>query len=99
MKKCNCYEVLYKYCYDGTKLEPYGICNGTKDRERCSCCGDELKCDFYQHVRERAQQKLAAYTLNQETLMRRLLTRSIKEKQELPWWAYQEICNYYKKDE
>ena len=30
-------------------------CWGTRERDACSCGGDQMKCDFYPEVRERAQ--------------------------------------------
>lgn len=30
-------------CYDSN----YEVCNGTKERERCTCGGNPAKCDFY----------------------------------------------------
>lgn len=43
--KCNCYH------------EEYGTaeCWGTKERELCSCNGDQTKCDFYPDVRAKAK--------------------------------------------
>jgi len=44
-------------CYHANKnfLGGIGVCWGTKEREACSCGGDEAKCDFYDYVRERAK--------------------------------------------
>ena len=60
-KKCSCYDYKIErhYAYDAFgKPESYGIkvpiCNGTKERDTCSCNGDRCKCDFYPHVREKA---------------------------------------------
>ena len=36
------------YCYDN------GVCNGTKERDKCDCGGDPRKCDFYSTVRNGA---------------------------------------------
>lgn len=33
------------------------VCYGTKERESCRCGGDESKCDFYEHVREKAKRE------------------------------------------
>ena len=38
---CHCYEEGHRY------LKDHGTCNGTKDREPCTCGGDERKCDYY----------------------------------------------------
>ena len=45
MEKCNCYHEEYN------RIE----CWGTKERETCSCGGDETKCDFYSQKRASAQ--------------------------------------------
>lgn len=46
MAKCDC------YFQHGTKF----LCYGTKEREECSCGGDESKCNFYP---EKRKQKMA----------------------------------------
>lgn len=57
MDKCECLEersiVLMKY----GKIPVYSpngiqICNGTKEREECSCNGDPIKCNFYPEKRK-----------------------------------------------
>ena len=57
MDKCECWEerpiVLMKY----GKIPVYSpngiqICNGTKEREECTCGGDVSKCDFYPEKRK-----------------------------------------------
>ena len=57
MNKCTCYctgeRTLYNYMGFKTYTEPYGYCNGTRERDECSCGGDLTKCDFYPEVRER----------------------------------------------
>ena len=45
MNKCNCYHEIYN------KAE----CWGTKEREECSCSGDETKCNFYPEKRAATQ--------------------------------------------
>lgn len=45
---CKCYHAERNF------LGKIGVCWGTKECEACSCGGDESKCDFYDHVRERA---------------------------------------------
>lgn len=35
-----------------------GICNGTRERDECSCGGDRTKCDFYPEVRARAKKEI-----------------------------------------
>ena len=61
--KCSCYHMQKKkkYTYNPVTGHPIGhdvdvgICYGTKEMEECSCGGDETKCDFYQDVREKAE--------------------------------------------
>lgn len=51
MEKCSCWEkisAMRRY----PNLETIQICNGTKDREECSCDGDESKCNFYPEKRK-----------------------------------------------
>ena len=63
MGKCDCYHVTEGrgYRYDTVTGKPiphtyeYGICLGTKERERCSCDGDEVRCDFYPQKRKKAE--------------------------------------------
>ena len=38
-------------CYDN------GVCNGTRDRDVCSCGGDEKYCSFYPEKRKKALMK------------------------------------------
>ena len=42
MKICNCYQ-------------NQGECWGTRERDKCSCGGDETKCDFYPEKRAASQ--------------------------------------------
>lgn len=55
MELCNCWEQHTKYitgdnyCYTQT----VGICNGTKEREECTCNGDVTKCNFYPEKRKK----------------------------------------------
>lgn len=54
-RKCSCYHK--KLDVRWTKGANYhmnyvGVCWGTKEREPCSCEGDERKCDFYPEKRE-----------------------------------------------
>ena len=59
MKICDCYklqEVTFKVCG-----EPHSViehrCNGTKERDLCSCFGDRTRCDFYPEVRKKATEE------------------------------------------
>lgn len=49
MNKCSCYRKTNRYA-------PYalGECLGTKEVEPCLCGGNMACCDFYHHIRERA---------------------------------------------
>ena len=57
MTKCDCYKETEEFCCRPFGFKKVGICNGTKERDRCYCEGYETKCDFYPEVRERAFQK------------------------------------------
>lgn len=48
---CKCYHAERNF------IGKIGVCWGTKEREACSCSGDESKCDFYENVRERGRKK------------------------------------------
>lgn len=54
MEKCSCWEPTFKTEWgDGyNRAVPIQICNGTKEREECSCNGDPAKCNFYPKKRE-----------------------------------------------
>lgn len=57
MNKCECYEereLMDSYLYDRRLI---GICNGTKERDRCRCGGNPVKCDFYPEKREKARRQ------------------------------------------
>lgn len=60
--KCDCYETVerlrYTPFYTFAYYETVGICNGTKEREECSCGGDRTKCNFYPEVRDKAKFEL-----------------------------------------
>ena len=51
MSKCPCYHDEENW------LHERGVCWGTKEREPCSCGGDELKCNFYEEVRNTAKRE------------------------------------------
>ena len=60
MNICSCFEIQPKrlFAEDGhgaklCEIDTYvQICNGTKEREECSCGGDVTKCNFYPEKRE-----------------------------------------------
>lgn len=58
---CNCYETIerlrYSPFYTHAYYEAVGICNGTRERDECSCGGDRAKCDFYPEVRAKVIQE------------------------------------------
>lgn len=52
MDKCECWELRKTIVGWHDKSPLYGqytkqICNGTKEREECTCGGDVTKCNFY----------------------------------------------------
>lgn len=61
MKKCKCYEESYEIVGwlgpDEVIRKLRKRCNGTRERDICSCGGDETKCDFYPEVRKKAKKK------------------------------------------
>ena len=66
MAKCSCYHTkeVRDYLFDPITREPIpynqtvGVCYGTKERDECSCGGDECKCDFYPEKRYRGNVSL-----------------------------------------
>lgn len=66
MEKCECYhegpKLITKPHIFGSSpsLEIIGRCHGTKEREECTCGGDESKCDFYPEKRKAAKEKVEA---------------------------------------
>lgn len=58
MNKCDCYCTEEKIIGWHTPVDPKTTivhkCNGTRERDECSCGGDRTKCDFYPEVREKA---------------------------------------------
>lgn len=66
MKKCDCYHIekRRRYGYDPTTGDPIGydfdigVCWGTKERENCSCGGNEIQCDFYSEIRKKARENI-----------------------------------------
>lgn len=83
MNKCECYEEYKSPDYSfmsrsGVKI--VAVCNGTKEKEVCSCKGNRVKCDFYSDVREKAKQ------LNLEH-------RDKKELEFYRWWVTEHNLN------
>lgn len=56
MEKCSCYDVMQYFrtdCMDNIiPTKTVSVCNGTKEREECSCGGNPAKCDFYPEKRK-----------------------------------------------
>lgn len=53
MSKCECWrETPNRKCVDAECFE-------TRERDACSCGGDQMKCDFYPEIREKANIKAA----------------------------------------
>lgn len=63
MEKCNCYVEETYLTYDNVLRTPnyktVSRCYGTKEREACSCGGNEAKCNFYPKKRAAAQARKA----------------------------------------
>ena len=88
-KCCECYEereLMDSYLYDRRLI---GICNGTKERDKCQCGGNPVKCDFYPEVREKARRRTQEYrdkkelefyhTWIEEHQLKNLVERAFKE--------------------
>ena len=59
MMKCDCYDKKEVYRFDPNNFnhrqtETVGVCNGTRERDECSCNGDQSKCNFYPEKRKKA---------------------------------------------
>lgn len=80
--KCECYEEREVIDYYSLNLDRrlIGICNGTKEREECSCKGNRAKCDFYSEVRKKAKQLNLEY-------------RDKKELEFYHWWITEHNLN------
>ena len=54
MNICPCWKEYVKYVIkeDESYSKPIQICNGTKEREECSCNSDPTKCNFYPEKRK-----------------------------------------------
>lgn len=72
MEKCDCYQESYEIT---GWLGPYEQirklrkrCNGTRERDECSCGGDRTKCDFYPEVREKAKKELEKIVTNADRI-------------------------------
>lgn len=64
MGQCKCweerieYKPLHNMIGNPDIAIPYGVCLGTKEIDRCSCGGDESKCNFYPEKRKAAEKVL-----------------------------------------
>ena len=57
---CDCYHVeqVWETNWFGKNTwKEIGVCWGTKEKDRCSCGGDESKCDFYPEKRQKAEKE------------------------------------------
>jgi hypothetical protein len=58
MKKCDCYQEKYEivgwFGPDDKITKLRCRCNGTQERDECTCGGDRSKCDFYPEARAKA---------------------------------------------
>ncbi len=65
MNTCDCYCTEEKIIGWHTPVDPKTTivhkCNGTRERDECSCGGDRTKCDFYPEVREKAVPKFGEW--------------------------------------
>ena len=59
MKKCDCYKEVDYFNPDilSSMFITRGVCNGTKERDLCTCKGDPAKCDFYPEKRKAAKKQ------------------------------------------
>ena len=73
MEKCNCYQEKYN------KPE----CWGTKERDVCSCGGDETKCNFYPSKRAAAQARRCTEEFRKKNFYEELMEIHIKNFPEL----------------
>lgn len=66
MKKCDCYKERHTIVCgfaDRASTKTRGICNGTRERDECTCGGDSAKCDFYPEKREMAAKEIKPTTI------------------------------------
>ena len=71
MNKCNCYQEIYN------KSE----CWGTKERDVCSCGGDESKCNFYPEKRS---------AVHKMTVFEKIKSMNVEE---FTKWFYENCTN------
>lgn len=64
MTICNCYHDEPNWIHER------GVCYGTKECEPCSCKGNELKCDFYPEVIEKAKVREAFKRATKDVITR-----------------------------
>lgn len=70
MDKCKCYEETWEIVGwlgpDEFIRKHRYRCNGTRERDECSCGGDRTKCDFYPEVREKTKKEVENAKTNSE---------------------------------
>ena len=85
MNKCDCYHTEEQIIGWHTPVDPKTTivhkCNGTKERDECSCGGDRTKCDFYPEVREKALPKFGEWISVEDRL-------PDNDKYVLCWYEY-----------
>ena len=84
MNQCNCYHENYN------RQE----CWATKEREECTCCGDETKCNFYPEKRADAQARKVIEDFREK---REYTYEETKEQFEIAWNsnAYLNMCESF----
>lgn len=84
MEKCNCYHEEKRICGwlspQVPVTKPVGVCWGTKEREECSCGGDQSKCNFYPEKRADAN---VGYQRTVDDLGRIAIPKDIRKTLEL----------------
>lgn len=75
MVKCDKYHLYYNPVTGAPirNSNQVGVCWGTKEQHECFCEGNKRNCDFYEHVRNEAKQRM-----REESLPTRLAELVIK---------------------
>lgn len=78
--KVNVYHPLKPDFIVDTFIKKQGRCNGTNEKENCSCEGNEKYCTFYYEVRERARiKKDETYSFMQDFIAESGYTEQFKD--------------------
>ena len=78
---CKCYHAERNF------VGKIGVCWGTKEREACSCGGDESKCDFYEDKRKKATPK----PITNADRVRQMTDEGIEDWY---WWMHKKMMHY-----